>query len=65
MSAASLKDVVAQNRKVNQAALSLGSSLEHPFMALSFMALPVIPKLKLTDMGLVDVHSFSRVPLFV
>ncbi len=34
-------------------------------MALSFLALPVIPKLKLTDRGLVDVDSFSLVPLFV
>ncbi len=36
----------------------------HPFMTLSFMALPVIPSLKLTDMGLVDVTSFSQVDLF-
>lgn len=35
-----------------------------PLMTLSFMALPVIPKLKLTDKGLVDVDSFEQVPLF-
>jgi adenine deaminase len=34
-------------------------------MTLSFMALPVIPELKLTDMGLVDVARFSHVSLFV
>ncbi len=34
-------------------------------MALSFLALPVIPSLKLTDMGLVDVEQFKLVPLFV
>jgi adenine deaminase len=34
-------------------------------MALSFMALPVIPNLKLTDKGLVDVNRFDFVPLFV
>jgi adenine deaminase len=34
-------------------------------MALSFLALPVIPQLKLTDLGLVDVAKFSFVPLFV
>jgi adenine deaminase len=34
-------------------------------MAMSFMALEVIPKLKLTDQGLVDVTQFAIVPLFV
>jgi adenine deaminase len=65
MSPASLEEVVARNREVNQAAFSLGSYLEHPFMVLSFLALPVIPKLKLTDYGLVDVESFAQVDLFV
>ena len=65
MTAASLEQVVAWKKEVNQAALQLGATLEHPFMALSFLALPVIPKLKLTDQGLVDVESFTHVPLFV
>ncbi len=39
----------------------LGSTLSSPFMTLSFMALPVIPNLKLTDKGLFDVDSFSFV----
>jgi adenine deaminase len=34
-------------------------------MALSFMALPVIPELKITDRGLFDVGTFSHVPLFI
>jgi hypothetical protein len=34
-------------------------------MTLSFLALPVIPTLKLTDKGLVDVNKFDFVPLFV
>jgi len=38
--------------------------VEHPFMYLSFLALPVIPELKLTDKGLVDVLKFSFVDLF-
>mgnify|MGYP000010567382 CR=1 FL=1 len=50
---------------VAQAALDLGGSLEQAFMALSFLALPVIPKLKLTDRGLVDVERFTHVSLFV
>jgi len=37
----------------------------HPFMSMSFMSLAVIPALKLTDKGLVDVESFSLVDLFV
>ncbi len=43
----------------------MGSNLESPFMTLSFMALPVIPKLKITDKGLVDVDAFQIVDLFV
>lgn len=43
----------------------LGATLRDPFMAMSFLALEVIPKLKLTDMGLVDVERFEVVPLFV
>jgi len=46
------------------AARDLGSDLHDPFMTLSFLALPVIPSLKLTDKGLVDVTQFKFVPLF-
>jgi adenine deaminase len=42
----------------------LGSPLHDPFMAMSFLALEVIPALKLTDKGLVDVERFEVVPLF-
>jgi adenine deaminase len=42
-----------------------GSRLHNPFAALSFVALPVIPELKLTDHGLVDVNQFKTVPLWV
>ncbi len=47
------------------AARVLGSPLHDPFMAISFMALEVIPSLKLTDLGLVDLERFEIVPLFV
>lgn len=43
----------------------IGSSLQNPFMTLSFLSLPVIPDLKITDKGLVDVGRFQIVPLFV
>jgi adenine deaminase len=47
------------------AARQLGSPLKDPFITLSFLALPVIPELKLTDRGLVDVTADRRVELFV
>jgi adenine deaminase len=47
------------------AAHGLGATLSDPFMTLGFLALPVIPDLKLTDRGLVDVTRFEVVPLFV
>ncbi len=51
--------------EVIQAAAGLGSPLHDPFMTLSFLALEVIPHLKLTDHGLVDVDQFKIVPLWV
>lgn len=54
----------AYQRLLDKAA-SQGSTLHDPFMAMSFMALEVIPKLKLTDKGLVDVEQFRFVDLFV
>jgi adenine deaminase len=47
------------------AAHALGSQLTDPFMTLSFLALEVIPRLKLTDQGLVDVTRFEIVPLWL
>lgn len=46
---------------LHEAAKSLGGVLEEPFLQLSFLALPVIPSLKLTDRGLVDVDAFEIV----
>ena len=54
----------AYDRLLTEAAAQ-GSRLHDPFMAMSFMALEVIPKLKLTDMGLVDVEKFDFVELFL
>ena len=48
-----------------RAAHTLGATLHDPFMAMSFSALEVIPHLKLTDLGLVDVDEFKLVPLWV
>jgi adenine deaminase len=55
--------VVAQSRSCNEAATGLGWSGATPFLTLAFLALSVIPSLKLTDRGLVDVDLFEIVPL--
>ena len=55
--------VVAQSRACNEAAGELGWSGATPFLTLAFLALSVIPSLKLTDRGLVDVDRFEIVPL--
>ncbi|NLO04312.1 MAG: adenine deaminase [candidate division WS1 bacterium] len=65
MSDHALGKVAEGVRAMQMAARQLGSALEDPLMALSFLALPVIPRLKLTDRGLVDVASFDYVPLLL
>ncbi|UCF49576.1 MAG: adenine deaminase [Thermoplasmatales archaeon] len=50
--------------EIEEAAKFLGSKLKAPFMTLSFMALPVIPKLKITDKGLFDSENFKFINLF-
>jgi adenine deaminase len=44
---------------------AMGVTMAAPFMTLSFLALSVIPELKITDRGLVDVNRFELVPLGV
>ena len=56
-----LETVVAKLEKVEHAAGELGATLPAPFATLSFLALPVIPELRLTDLGLVDVNEFKIV----
>lgn len=65
MSARPVKEVAGAYRGLLSAVRQLGSPLSDPFMAMSFMALEVIPSLKLTDLGLVDVEQFCLVDLFV
>ena len=65
MSDQPIEDVRAAFDALLDAARQLGSPLHDPFMAMSFMALEVIPSLKLTDVGLVDVDQFRLVDLFV
>ncbi len=48
--------------RLRAAARSLGVTLEEPFLQLAFLCLPVIPHLKITDMGMVDVDRFEVMP---
>ena len=57
------EEVADRARILEEAAGELGTTLPSPFMAMSFLALSVIPELKLTDRGLVDVDRFELVPL--
>ena len=65
LSDAPLAEVIEQSRACNEAAAALGWSGATPFLTLAFLALSVIPSLKLTDRGLVDVDRFEIVPLEV
>ncbi len=63
LSDAPLDEVLAASHAVLAAVRELGCTLDSPFQHLAFLALSVIPSLKLTDQGLVDVDTFSLVPL--
>lgn len=63
MSDASPSAVAAELRRLKALAKELGCILNEPFLQLSFLALPVIPALKITDRGLVDVGRFQLVPV--
>ncbi len=64
MSEKTAPEVAERLARLKALAGAWGAGLSNPFMALSFLALPVIPELKITDLGLVEVSSFSHVPLF-
>ena len=53
--------VRARLEDLRNAAKSLGVGLEEPFLQLAFLALPVIPSLKITDHGMVDVTQFKLI----
>jgi adenine deaminase len=65
MSNQPIESVILKLTAVNQACLKLGNNvIKDPFMLLSFLSLPVIPSLKLTDKGLVDVDKFQFTSLW-
>lgn len=65
MATAKAQEVVDGFSAVLNAAAGLGVHMKDPFMFMSFLALPVIPHLKMTDIGLVDVDQFSHVGLWL
>jgi adenine deaminase len=64
MSNRPLSEVRSAIDQLNLEARRLCCKLENPFMTMSFLSLPVIPEIKLTDMGLVDVSKFDFISLF-
>ena len=63
MSLAPFETVQQDLRTLRTAVQSMGCRLPEPFLLLAFLALPVIPHLKITDFGLVDVDRFALLPL--
>jgi len=65
MSTEPLEKVNERLQQLIQKTKKLGCPLADPLMTISFLALPVIPKLKITDLGIVDVDKFDFVDLFI
>lgn len=65
MSDKPLIDVVKKEKRLRQVMKQLGTVIDDPFGTISFLTLPVIPALKITDKGIVDVDKFEIVPLFI
>ena len=64
MSDRSAEFVREKQKRLNEIARMLGSKLSDPFMAMSFLTLPPIPEIRITDRGLIDAVKFKVVPLF-
>jgi len=65
MSSGSAEYAAGKYKQLSEIAATLGTGLKAPFMTLAFMALLVIPELKMSDKGLFDGTTFSFTPLFV
>jgi len=64
MSDKGIEHMGKQLKLMRRVGRDMGCKLDDPFMALAFLSLPVIPELRVTDRGLVDVAQFRTVPLF-
>jgi adenine deaminase len=65
MSEQQAKIVSHKMEQIEKALAELGCKLREPLMTLSFLTLPVIPELRITDKGLVDVRKMQFVPVIV
>ena len=61
MSDRPFEEVASRLRELRRAARAMGCAMAEPFLQLAFLPLPVIPHLKLTDLGLVDVDRFELI----
>jgi len=64
MSTSRIEKVVSKYKNIKKAVKKVGSTIENVFMTMAFLALPVIPELKITNRGLVDVGKFKLVNLY-
>lgn len=65
MTSMGAKEISGSLTKLRKASASIGCQLPEPFLQLAFLSLPVIPSLKLTDKGLVDVNKFQVIPVAI
>jgi len=65
LSTKSFEETAADLKNLKQKVKTLGGTHDSPFMILSFLCLSAIPKLKVTDLGLIDVEKFTITSLFV
>ena len=63
MSDSPAKDVAAKAQKMVEAMVACGCKLNNAYMQHSLLALVVIPELRISDLGLVDVRTFQKIPL--
>ncbi len=63
MTEAPLREIYSRLKLLRKKAKELGCRLSDPFLQMAFLCLPVIPSLKITDRGLVDVNKFDFVPV--
>ncbi len=59
-----INSVIEKSMQLNKAAKKIGCNIDDPFMSMSFLSLPVIPELKITDKGLFDSVKFEFVDIF-
>jgi adenine deaminase len=63
MSTRPIEEVNEAEKRLSDAARSLGCTFSSPFMVMSFLSLAVIPEIRLTDKGIVDVGAAKLIPM--